>query len=238
MSIDDDYDYWTQEFRAPTLVSQPAPTVDTIAGVEPLDGQFGVAEPLTVPTVLQDVLFGQLEPAEAEIAAHGGNPTCVPLLHTYAILDAAKVINLPEMLETSGLEHRCLFKGDAFDELKNVAPWIVRLEDNNSFTRNLFTRSDAPWHLWDNEPGVYLRSRGTLDEMWRHLRKFTKVQDEKGKWFYLAFWRGYVLSAFSQEECLRSLMDEFSRPLCSMHWFAMGASDGHTFFTNRFALKE
>lgn len=92
------------------------------------------------------------------------------------------------MLEASGLEHRCLFKGNAYDELKNVAPWIARLEEGNAFTRNLFTRSSAPWHLWDTEPGIYIRAHGTLDEMWKHFRKFTKVKDEEGKWFYFRFW--------------------------------------------------
>ena len=92
------------------------------------------------------------------------------------------------MLEASGLEHRCLFKGSAFDELKDVAPWIVRLEEGNGFTRNLFTRSDAPWHLWDKEVGVYLRSCQMLNDMWGHFRKFTKVQDEDAKWYYWRFW--------------------------------------------------
>lgn len=96
--------------------------------------------------------------------------------------------NLPELLERSGLEHRCLFKGDAYDELKNVAPWIVRLEEGSAFTRNLFTRSDASWHLWEREPGIYFRSRGALDEMWRHFRKFTRVQDKDQQWFYWRFW--------------------------------------------------
>ncbi len=72
---------------------------------------------------------------------------------TYAILDAAKITNLPELLEASPLEHRCLFKGSAYDALKDAAPWVVRLENGNSFTRNLFTRSSAPWHQWwDSEP--------------------------------------------------------------------------------------
>ncbi len=42
--------------------------------------------------------------------------------YTYALLDAAKVTNLPELLAGSKLEHRCLFQREAFDGLKNVAP--------------------------------------------------------------------------------------------------------------------
>lgn len=173
--------------------TQPAPRVETIEGVEPLDAQLGVFPKKTVPDALQDTLFGQLEPTEVEIEAAGGDPSAVPPMLTYAILDAAKVKNLPELLADSGLEHRCLFKGNAYNELKDVAPWIVQLEEDNSFTRNLFTRSDAYWHLWDREPGIYVRSRGTLGELWRHFRKFTKLQDEKGKWFYFRFWEPRLL---------------------------------------------
>lgn len=175
---------------------QPALRVETIEGVEPLDAQLGVFPKKTVPDVLHDALFGQLEPTEAEMEAAGGNPSAVPPMQTFAILDAAKVMNLPELLDDSGLERRCLFKGEAYDELKDVAPWIVRLEGDTSFTRNLFTRSDAYWHLWDSEPGIYVRSRGTLDELWRHFRKFTKIQDKSGKWYLLRFWDAEFLSSY------------------------------------------
>lgn len=175
---------------------QPPLRVETIEDIDPLDIQLGVFPKKAVPDALHDAMFGQPDPSPAEIETSGGDPASVPLMHTYAILDAAKVTNLPEFLENSGLEHRCLFKGDAYDELKDVAPWIVQLEDDNSFTRNLFTRSDAPWHLWDTEPGIYFRSRGTLDEMWRHFRKFTRAQDKRGKWFYIRFYESAYLAAY------------------------------------------
>lgn len=173
MNDDEFDDYWVQSPKTVQAPTQPALQIETIDGVEPLDAQLGVTEFKTVPDALYEPLFGQPDDTN---------------LHTYAILDAAKVPNLPELLEVSGLEHRCLFKGDAYDELKDVAPWIVQLEDENNFTRNLFTRSDAPWHVWDNEPGIYLRSGGTLDDMWKHFRKFTRIQEENGKWVYFRFW--------------------------------------------------
>ena len=195
MSVDDDYDYWIQD-PAPRVAASPVLEIQTIESVEPLDNQFGVDVPKTVPDALYDALFGLPEPTEAELARADDDPVSVLPLHIYAILDAAKVTNFVEMLAMSGLEHSCLFKGDAYDELKNVAPWIVRLEEGNTFTRNLFTRSDAPWHLWDKEPGIYLRSRGTLDEMWRHFRKFAKVQDERGKWYYLRLYDPKTMSYY------------------------------------------
>lgn len=190
-------DYWVQQYGTPETPSEPHLSVESIEGVEPLDKQFGVAHPKTVPDALHGPLFGQPEPTEAELEQAGGDPEQVQPMHTYAILDAAKVVGLPELLAASGLDHHCLFKGEAFEELAEVAPWIVRIEDGNSFVRKLFTHSDAGWHLWDKEPGIYLRSRGSLGEMWRHFRKFTKVKDEQGKWYYFRFWEKPVPYALS-----------------------------------------
>lgn len=168
-----------------TATARPALQIETIDKVEPLGPQIGVFPKKTVPDALHDALFGQPEATETEVALAGGDVPAVPPLQTYAVLDAAKLINLPELLEDSGLEYRCLFKGDAYDELKDVAPWIVRLEEGNSFTRNLFSRSDAPWHLWDSEPGICIRSRAELAALNSHLRKFFKIRDGAGAWYYL-----------------------------------------------------
>lgn len=173
----------------------PALRIEIIEGVEPLDTQLGVFPKRTVPDALYDAMFGQPDPTAAEIEAAGGDAKAVSPLLTFAILDAAKLTNLPELLDRSDLDHRCLFKGAAYNELKNVAPWIVRLEEDNTFTRNLFTRSDAHWHLWGKEPGIYVRARGSLEAMWKHFRKFTRVQSPAGKWYYLRFWDKSVLNA-------------------------------------------
>jgi hypothetical protein len=149
--------------------------ITKIAGVSPLDNQLGVEPKKTVPDALREVLFG--------------GP-----LATYAILDAAKGAGLPVMLADSGLAHRCLFKGEALEDLGDVGPWLVRLEETHDFTRRLFTKGDAPWQMWDKEPGIYVRSAATLDELWRHFRKFTRVQDEVGKWYYFRFWEQKFLA--------------------------------------------
>jgi hypothetical protein len=43
-------------------------------------------------------------------------------------------------------------------------------------------------HLWHKEPGIYVRSRADFEDLWKHFRKFTRVQDESGKWYYFRFW--------------------------------------------------
>lgn len=164
-------------------------SVETIENVVPLDRQFGISPKKTVPDVLREALFGQPTGAmDTELATAGGDPAASAQWHTYAILDAAKVANLPELLSESGLEHRCLFKGSAYEELKDVAPWIVRLEVGNDLTRRLFTGPEGINGLWDTEPGIYVRSQSTLEDMFKHFRKFTRVQDENGKWYYFRCW--------------------------------------------------
>lgn len=223
MSIPPDQDSddpWTLQLgRAAVVQSEsdrPALRVETIEGVEPLDAQIGVFPKKTLPDALHDALFGQPDPTAAEIEAAGGDPAAVPPMQTYAILDAAKVINLPELLEDSDLEHRCLFKGAAFDEMKNVAPWIVRLEDGNAFTRNLFTRSDAHWHLWDRSitdgGAMFCRSHLSLEALRNHFRRFTQVRNQAGATIHLAFWSPQFLAAvrriafLQREEMIMALL--------------------------------
>jgi len=171
-------DYWTGAHsmkREPENQEASILAMNVIEGVEPLDPKANAWPPKTVPDAIHEVLFGQADAAKAE-------------MHTYAILDAAKITNLPELLSASGLEHRCLFKGAALDDLSGVAPWVVLLEEEASLTKNLFTKSEAMFHFWDAEPGIYLRSEASLAEICTHFRRFTKVKDDQGKWLFFRYW--------------------------------------------------
>jgi hypothetical protein len=158
--------------------------VTDIGPVEPLDAQFGVHPKKTVPAALQDALFGQPAPSAAERAAFGEAP-----LATYAVLDAAKMpYLLTGLLDTSGLRYQSLFQGAAEEELAEHAPYLVELKEDHDFTGRLFTGPDGPGGLWDRDLGIFLRTRAGFEPLRRHLRKFTRVQDETGKWFYFRFW--------------------------------------------------
>ncbi|MEP3917119.1 DUF4123 domain-containing protein [Ascidiaceihabitans sp.] len=147
--------------------------LDRITDVTPLDGTTDE----TVPAALWPAVFGPL-PQSPDAAAPA----------SFAILDAAKITNLPQMLEGSRLPHQCLFQGKALEDLGDAAPWIVALEDNNRFVRGLFTQSSAPWDVWDTDGGVILRSYEDLNSLRTHFRKFTKVRDETDTWMFFRFW--------------------------------------------------
>lgn len=196
----DEFDPWQNIESRQRNDAIPKARITTIDNVVPLDDQFGAATLKFTPDALFEALFGA-PIAQNDVEKRPGKDHACSVA-TYAILDAAKIPNLVELLFVAGLEHRCLFKGAAFDELKDVAPWIVRLEEDNRFTRQLFTMGQMPWCLWDKEPGVYLRSSASLDDLWAHFRKFTRVQDEAGKWFVAKFWSGVLWAAFMRDDAL------------------------------------
>lgn len=175
MQPETEFDPWTQTTSLAPRRTSHLPVTETTA-IRPLDARFDPHGEQSLPAPLFDPLFG---PSSTQ---HAG------ALKTYAVLDAAKVPGLAEILDTSGLPHCCLFTGKTFDELKDAAPWLVELKAAHPFTADLLTRSDAPWHLWDASAGIYLRSERDLKEVGQHLRKFTRLRDETGKWYYFRFW--------------------------------------------------
>lgn len=151
---------------------------DPITGIQPVSDRPGSVAADAVPDALAPVLFPS-GPAQ-----------------TYALLDAARIPGLPETLETSRLDHICLFRGDSFDQLKQVAPWLVRIEGSGKFTRNLFRASTKSWHLWGKDAGIFLRSPAGLQDVAAHLRRFTKVSDKAGKWVFFRFWDPLVAQIY------------------------------------------
>lgn len=161
----------------------------SLGPVLPLETEFGVDTP-TAPMPLIPHLFATIDPSPDEIAAWGDEN--IPEARTYAILDASVLTLLPEMLETSELHHKCLFTGKALAEFGDAAPWLVKLEPDHPFTRNLMMGETEPAGLWHLRLGIFIRSRQPLDVVWRHLRKFTRVQDDDGTWFFNRFWSAPV----------------------------------------------
>ncbi len=193
MTAFDDSDYLRLDFETPNRPNSGILRAETITSVAPLGPQLGVRDPKFVPD---------------QIAKHlsGGRD-----VNTFAILDAAKLPGLAEQLEASGLLHRCLFKGKPAAELRDVAPWIVALDHQHPFTRALFTSGDAPWAHWDKAPGIFVRSDGSLDQVWQHFRRFTRVMDERKKWYYFRFWEPAPFAHY-----IATLSDDHER---LMQWF-------------------
>lgn len=193
----DDHDPWTGKSRKAAVLTGGAAgkapgakslRIEQITEVEPLIDQRGIHGKVNVPDALMQVMFGQPDPTRAELAAAGGDAANVPPLGTFAILDGAKIRGLGETVAGYSLEHRCLYQGEAYENLRDAAPWIVRLTPDSSFTRNLFTQGTARWHLWDAGAGIFVRSRGSVDALAKHFRKFTMPRTESGNSMFFRFY--------------------------------------------------
>lgn len=159
-----------------------------IPDVLPFQRPFSGDQDVTVPDVLNGIFFHQPMPTDEEIARYGG-VHLVPTIKTYAVLDAAQMpFLLTGLLETSGLRYQSLFQGETQAELEETAPYLVELEDGAKFTQSLFLEPTQLGGLWGRDLGVFIRSRLSFDVLRNHLRKFTRIQDENGKWFYFKFW--------------------------------------------------
>ncbi|MEO1346936.1 MAG: DUF4123 domain-containing protein [Pseudomonadota bacterium] len=154
------------------------PETRVIEGIEPLSQPpFGMAPDRTVPEPLQEVLFGQLP--------DGSIPSA------WALLDAARIPQLPDRIERSGLPYACLFTNAAKTDLGDVAPWLVELRDGDEFPRELFTEVPGgrlPSMLGGRIPGLLVRAEGPCERLWQHLRKFTRLRDARENWHFLRFW--------------------------------------------------
>lgn len=144
-----------------------------ITGIKPApDGE-------DVPDALQAPLFGASGTA-----------------HSYVLIDAARAPGLPEVLETSRLNHACLFLGES-DGPARAAPWLVRLESQGKFTRNLFRQSARSWHHWGRDSFVLLRSAASVTDLVAHFRRFTKVRDRQGRMVIFRFWDPLVIALYA-----------------------------------------
>lgn len=117
----------------------------------------------------------------------GRSETADPLF-TYAVLDAASIPLLPDILAGTGLTYRSLFQGETEETFKNAAPYLIGMEEDGRFTRQLFSADGWAKDLWNDGCSTFIRSHRPFNDMRAHLRRFTRIRDETGKWFYFRFW--------------------------------------------------
>lgn len=94
------------------------------------------------------------------------------------------------MVGSSDLVWRCLYTGRLPAELLEVAPYLVHMQPHASFTSDLLSRG---WgHAW----GIWLVSAAPFEEVRRHLRRFLRVKDERGRQLLFRDYDPIVLATF------------------------------------------
>lgn len=193
-----------------------------VTGLVPLDAQVDIWPPRTVPETLESLLFGSLE---------GDTPWT-----TYALLDTGKLQWGESEFEDCELRHQCLFNGVAAKELKDAAPYLFELKPDKDFTRRLFTRDpEMPCemtsvHLWHTQPAIFIRSRAGFEQVWKHLRRFTRLPRPPETWIYFRFWEACVMPALSHGPAAwlgRQMLDD-GTPDGQM-WVSITGNTAHVF---------
>jgi len=111
-------------------------------------------------------------------------------MHVYAVLDGASIKNLRPKLYNLRPEHVCLYRGRLEPDMAEVAPYLVRLEQDSAF---------AQWVLgdgWGKHWGIFAVTRAELNPLRTHFRRFLMVHESGGKPLYFRYYDPRVLRVY------------------------------------------
>ncbi len=108
----------------------------------------------------------------------------------YAILDAAREPIIYSRLAESENRKVCLFIGDQARELATVAPYLVELDEDDSFSQWILEKG------WGKSWGIFVETEATFIKLRNHLRTFLRAADEDGKTFFFRYYDPRVLRVF------------------------------------------
>jgi pSer/pThr/pTyr-binding forkhead associated (FHA) protein len=121
----------------------------------------------------------------------------------YAILDAACEPAIVDKLCALRPEFDSLYRGRAEQTLWEVAPYLVRLEQDSEFCRWLFDEG------WGKAWGVFAIATADLTQLHRHFRRFLTVKGPKGEKLYFRYYDPRVLRDYLPTCNLREMATIF-----------------------------
>ncbi len=121
----------------------------------------------------------------------------------FCVLDGATVTGLLGHLYNCDLEYECLYRGELQPDLAEVAPYLVRLQENSDVTRWVIEKG------WGRHWGVFARSREGLRSLRGHFRRFLTVHDGNGKPLYFRYYDPRVLRVYLPTCNAQELTDFF-----------------------------
>lgn len=111
----------------------------------------------------------------------------------WAVLDGASVERLPQLLWKHAAQHVCLYRGELAADIAAVAPYLVRLDTEHSFTKLALEEG------WGQHWGIFalIPADVTMTEVRKHFRRFLMVKSPDGKSLYFRYYDPRVLNSFA-----------------------------------------
>ncbi|AOF52403.1 hypothetical protein AC062_0305 [Pasteurellaceae bacterium NI1060] len=131
-----------------------------------------------------------------ESEKHSQNPP-----HFYAVVDCAKAVSFPYRLESAGRMAN-LYTGNIGQTLEEQSPYLLEFdpyqEETVAFLQRLFRKADSKvFSHWAINPVIFIKSRQSFDEVYRHLRKWTHLYAPSSeKWYFFRFYDPLVLNRY------------------------------------------
>lgn len=148
--------------------------------------------------------------------------------HAFAVLDGARDPRVHAMVTASPLPHRCLYIGALPTPLARAAPWLVQLSRESPATRTILSAA------WGKSWGILARARVPLPELHRHLRRFLRVRDERGRTLLFRYYDPRVFRVYLPT-CTE---DELAQVFGPVETYLMEAEDPARLLTFRHAQGE
>lgn len=115
-----------------------------------------------------------------------------PDTQALALLDGASVPELPQVLWKERPEHVCLWRGELKPDMAATAPYLVKLKQDHTFTRRVFTEG------WEKHWGIFALAPVELNipKLRHHFRTFLMVKDPEGKQLYFRYYDPRVMRLY------------------------------------------
>ncbi len=166
------------------------------------DADRPILLPLAAPAreLLLAMAFLEVQPSEYPNGQGAEAAILQDADYVMACLDANRICNLRELLETTEAEHLCLFKGELAKEAGDAAPWLVKLRSGDKLLRMLHTTSlptrSNPFALREAEAGIFIHTSMDLQALRRHLRRFLRVTTAEDRNFLFRFWEPSIAATY------------------------------------------
>lgn len=127
-------------------------------------------------------------------------------MHTYSILDGARMLKMLDQAKALNQESISLYSGLPLEVFESISPYIFYLDPESYFSDWIVAEG------WGKSWGIYIRTNINGEELFHHLRKFITVSTDKGKELYFRFYDPRALRIFLPT-CNENQLKEFFGPI-------------------------